>query len=250
MSDLNRKEDLYTTGEIAKRCGVSVRTVQYYDERNILTPRELSEGGRRLYNDEDVKRLKTICFLRDAGVSINSILKLFNESDSEKVIVTLIEEREREVKAELAECQEKLALLEGIKKGLRGMENFSVESIGDIAEIMKNKNKLTQLRWTMVLTGIPVTALQWVSIILWITNGIWWLFPIWVAVGAVYGVFVSKYYLGHVAYICPECHEIFNPKLKEAFFANHTPTLRKLTCPACGKKSFCVEIWREGVKNG
>ena len=28
----------YTTGEIAKLCGVSVRTVQYYDERGILTP--------------------------------------------------------------------------------------------------------------------------------------------------------------------------------------------------------------------
>ena len=28
----------YTTGEIAKLCGVSVRTVQYYDTRGILTP--------------------------------------------------------------------------------------------------------------------------------------------------------------------------------------------------------------------
>lgn len=35
----------YTTGEIAKLCGVSVRTVQYYDTRNILTPSELTEGA-------------------------------------------------------------------------------------------------------------------------------------------------------------------------------------------------------------
>lgn len=39
----------YTTGEIAKLCGVSVRTVQYYDTRGVLMPSELSEGGRRLY---------------------------------------------------------------------------------------------------------------------------------------------------------------------------------------------------------
>lgn len=38
----------YTNGEIARLCGVSVRTVQYYDERGILVPSELSEGGRRL----------------------------------------------------------------------------------------------------------------------------------------------------------------------------------------------------------
>ena len=30
-------------------------------------------------------------------------------------------------------------------------------------------------------------------------------------------------------------------KFKEGFFANHTPKTRKLTCPACGKKSFCIE---------
>ena len=51
----------YTTGEIAKLCGVSVRTVQYYDTRNILTPSELTEGRgrketlfrRRSKTDED-----------------------------------------------------------------------------------------------------------------------------------------------------------------------------------------------------
>ena len=46
-----------------------------------------------------------------------------------------------------------------------------------------------------------------------------------------------------VKYICPECHEVFKPTLKEAFWANHTPTARKLTCTACGHKGFCVEVW-------
>ena len=45
----------YMTCEIAKLCGGSVRTVQYYDTRNILIPRELSESGRRLYSEEDLK---------------------------------------------------------------------------------------------------------------------------------------------------------------------------------------------------
>ena len=49
----------YTTGEIAKLCGVSVRTVQYYDERGILIPSELSEGGRRLYSEDDYKKVSS-----------------------------------------------------------------------------------------------------------------------------------------------------------------------------------------------
>ncbi len=48
----------YTTGELAKLCNVTVRTVQYYDKRGILIPTELSEGGRRLYSESGLQRLK------------------------------------------------------------------------------------------------------------------------------------------------------------------------------------------------
>ena len=71
----------YTTGEAAKLCGVTVRTVQYYDARDILKPSELSEGGRRLYSEADIRRLRIICFLREAGLSINSISDLLSEND-------------------------------------------------------------------------------------------------------------------------------------------------------------------------
>lgn len=40
---------IYTTGEMAKLAGVSIRTVQYYDKRGILIPSDLTEGGRRRY---------------------------------------------------------------------------------------------------------------------------------------------------------------------------------------------------------
>ncbi len=95
----------------------------------------------------------------------------------------------------------------------------------------------------MILSGIPVTALQWFSIIFWIVRGIWWPFIVWVLVAVPWGIQVSRCYFNHVKYICPECHEVFKPSLKEAFWANHTPTARKLTCTACGRKGFCVEIW-------
>ena len=81
----------YTTGEIAKLCGVSVRTVQYYDSRNILVPSELSEGGRRLYSEDDLKRMRIICFLRESGISTNGISELLTEEHPEKVISVLLD---------------------------------------------------------------------------------------------------------------------------------------------------------------
>ena len=76
----------YTTGELAKLCNVTVRTVQYYDKRGILIPTELSEGGRRLYSESDLQRLKVICFLREVNVPIDAISQLLEEEHPEKVI--------------------------------------------------------------------------------------------------------------------------------------------------------------------
>ena len=235
----------YTTGEIAKLCGVSVRTVQYYDSRNILVPSELSEGGRRLYSKDDLKRMRIICFLREAGVPINSIGELFAEEHPEKVISILLDQQEQTLREELEEQQKKLSIVETIKRELKEVKNFSVESIGDIAFVMKNKNKLRKMRLTMVLTGIPVTALQWVSIVLWITHGLWWLFVIWACVAIPWGIVVSINYFKRVAYICPDCHAVFRPRFKEVFWAYHTPKMRRLTCPKCGHKGLCVEVYAE-----
>ena len=233
----------YSTGEIAKICGVTVRTVQYYDARGILIPSELSEGGRRLYSEDDLKRMKVICFLREVDLPIDAISQILREEHPEKVISILIEQQEKALSDEIGAKQEKLDRLRELKKGLKTRETLSFESIGDIAVLMESRKNLRKLHWMMILTGIPVTALQWFSIIFWIVRGIWWPFVIWVLAAGVWGTLVSRYYFGHVKYICPECHAVFKPTLKEAFWANHTPTARKLTCTSCGHKGFCVEVW-------
>ena len=233
----------YTTGEIAKLTGVTVRTVQYYDTRGILVPSALSEGGRRLYSENDLKRMKIICFLRDMDLPIDAISQILREEHPEKLISLLIEQQENILSDEITEKQEKMHRLQELKNGLKGKEDFSFETIGDIAVIMEGKKKLKKMRWMMILTGTPVTALQWFSIIFWIIKGIWWPFVLWLLVAIIYGTLVSRYYFTHVKYICPECHEVFRPTFKEAFWANHNPTARKLTCTACGHKGFCMEVW-------
>ncbi len=239
---------LYTTGEVAKLCGVSVRTVQYYDTRNILIPSELSEGGRRLYSEEDVKRMKIICFLRDAGISINSIEELLSEEEPGKVISVLIEQQEKLLQEELRDRQNKLDLLDQMRKELKSVENFSVESIGDIAYMMENKRNMRKLHAILLISGIPMTLLEWFGVIYGIITGIWWPCFIYLVVMVPYAIWISNYYFKRVAYICPECHEMFKPNIKEAFWARHTPTLRKVTCTCCGHKGFCVETYGEEDK--
>ena len=241
----------YTTGEIAKLCGVSVRTVQYYDTRGILMPSELSEGGRRLYSENDLKRMKIICFLRDVGISINNIGELLSEENPGSVISVLLEQQEQLLREEVSERQAKLDLLDGMKRELKSIENFSVESIGDIAYAMENKKRMRQLHAILLTTGLPLNIIQLTAIVLWIAAGTWWPFALYVLVAIPYGFWITNFYFKRVAYICPQCHEIFKPNFKEAFWARHTPTLRKLTCTCCGYKGFCVETYgKEDMKNG
>ncbi len=236
----------YTTGEIAKLCGVTVRTVQYYDSRNLLVPSELSEGGRRLYSEEDLKRMKVICFLRELDIPISAIGQLLEEDHPEDVIHLLLQQQEQILKEEIGSRQEKLQKLQALRQDIQRTEQFSIESIGDIAHIMENKNKLRRLRWTMLGVGLISEAVEIATVLLWILKGIWWPFVlVGLPVMIVIGVWISRYYFKNVAYICPKCHCVFKPSFKEMFWANHTPTTRKLTCPECSHKGFCVETYAE-----
>ena len=233
----------YTTGELAKACGVTVRTVQFYDQRGILIPSALSEGGRRLYSENDLKKMKTICFLRDTGLSLDTIRQLLEEEDPGSVILILLDQQEQALREEIGAHQEKLDRLEGLKKEIRDVSSFSIETIGDIANIMEGKKKMSAMHRNMILTGIPLDVLQWGSIFLWIFRGVWWPFLLWAALAVPFGILWSGYYYRHTAYICPQCHEVFRPAFREVFWARHTPKTRKLTCVKCGHHGFCVEVW-------
>ena len=239
----------YTTGEIAKLCGVTVRTVQYYDTRGILVPTALSEGGRRLYSQEDLNRMKVICFLRDLGLPINAISQILAEDDPGSVIMLLLKQQAQGIRDEIGERQEKLDRLETLRRELEGMEAVSLASIGDIAYRMSNKEKLKRIHTIMLVIGLPLNVLQWVSIILWIVKGFWWLFVIWAVIAIPTGILISRYYFRHVSYICPQCHTVFRPKFREVFTAWHTPAARKLTCSACGHRGYCVEVATEEGEN-
>jgi len=238
----------YTTGELAKECGVTVRTVQFYDQKGILVPSALTEGGRRLYSGEDLKKMKIICFLRDTGLSLDTIGQLLREEDPGSVISVLLAQQEQLLQEEIGERREKLDRLTELKKGLKDTAPFSLETIGDIANTMESKKKLTAVHRNMILPAIPLGILQWAAILLWIFKGIWWPFIAWVILVIPFGFWATRYYYRKTAYICPQCHEVFRPTMKEMIFANHTPKTRKLTCTKCGHHGFCVETYGGDIK--
>lgn len=77
---------IYTTGEFAKKAGVSVRTIRYYDQQGILKPSHLSESGYRLYTDGDFAKLQKILTLKYLGFSLDEIQEIsVNDTDRDYV---------------------------------------------------------------------------------------------------------------------------------------------------------------------
>lgn len=72
------EENLYTAGVFAKKAGVSIRTIRFYDKENLLKPSSYSEAGYRLYTDEDFARLQKILTLKFLGFSLSEIKDTFN----------------------------------------------------------------------------------------------------------------------------------------------------------------------------
>ena len=64
---------LYKTGDIARRAGVTVRTIQYYDSIGLLHPSHVDEKGYRFYSDDDIQRLQKILCLKALGFELDEI---------------------------------------------------------------------------------------------------------------------------------------------------------------------------------
>lgn len=236
---------LYTTGELAKKCNVSVRTVQYYDERGILVPTELTEGGRRLFSENDVKTLETICFLRDLDISIKDIAEILESDESKDVIELLLSQQEANIQNDIKKKVQQLEKIRAIRKTLESYQEISEKSIHDISTIMESKEELKKLYTKLFMIFIPLEAIEIATFMVGILRKFWIPFIVTMAVIVVVSAITYGYWHKQIGYICPQCHTEFKPNKREAFFANHTPKTRKLTCPCCKKKMWCLELYQK-----
>ncbi len=65
--------DTLKVGELARRTGLTVRTLHHYDEIGLLSPSRRTSSGHRLYGVSEVRRLQRIVSLRQLGLSLEEI---------------------------------------------------------------------------------------------------------------------------------------------------------------------------------
>lgn len=89
----------FSTGELAKRLAVSVRTIRYYDQIGLVQPVKKEAGGKRYYSDAEILDLEKILLLKSLDLSLEDSRKVFSEQSLSAVLTAhktlLAEEMER-----------------------------------------------------------------------------------------------------------------------------------------------------------
>lgn len=74
-------DDTYHIGEVADRVGLSLRTLRHWEDMGLVTPTGRSEGGFRLYGEEDVQRVLLARALKPADFSLEELHEILRLRD-------------------------------------------------------------------------------------------------------------------------------------------------------------------------
>jgi DNA-binding transcriptional MerR regulator len=127
-------ESGWKVGELARRTGLTVRTLHHYDQVGLLRPSRRSAAGHRLYGEGEVARLQQIQSLRRLGFGLEEIRELLDRPEfSPARVVELHLERVREqIRLQQRLCER----LEGIAARLRAAETVSADDLIRTIEAM------------------------------------------------------------------------------------------------------------------
>jgi DNA-binding transcriptional MerR regulator len=118
---------MWKVGQLAKRTGISVRTLHHYDEIGLLTPSHRTESGHRLYDESDVARLQQIVSLRQLGFALDAIGDLLRRPGTS--LVSVLDLHLAHLRGQI-ELQRKLCMrMERIASRLRAAEEVSTNDI-------------------------------------------------------------------------------------------------------------------------
>ena len=134
-----------TIGEVAKKMGVTVRTLQYYDKEGLLSPSTQSEGGRRLYSNKDLIMLHQILSLKSLGFTLDDIKERLIKLETPKDVANALSEQADDIRNKIKNLQDSLKAIEQLKEEVLQMNTVNFKKYADIIVILQMKNEFYPL---------------------------------------------------------------------------------------------------------
>lgn len=130
-----------SVGAMAKKMGVTVRTLQYYDRIGLLTPTAESEGGRRLYTDKDLIRLHQILSLKHLGFTLGDIKNRVMPLDTPADVAKILTEQAADMKRKIQSLSKAYEEIELLKAEVLKMQSVDFKQYADIIVNIQMKNE-------------------------------------------------------------------------------------------------------------
>ena len=128
----NNKNEKMTSGEIAKKAGVSQKAIRLYDEKGLLKPSEYSEGNYRLYDKEALLVLEKIIALKQIGYSLEEIREHILNDNSDDIIESLNKQIEL-MEAKRYELEKSVTRIKAVLARTDGEPDWD-----DVSDILKS----------------------------------------------------------------------------------------------------------------
>ena len=108
----------YSSGDLARATGNTVRTIRFYEEQGLLTPAVVSEGGHRRYTEEDLEKLRLIADLRELGLPLSEIRAVLGLRAGCTSAAEFAERFEQVLVGHIEQAQRRLDRLRRVKREL------------------------------------------------------------------------------------------------------------------------------------
>ena len=129
-----------TVGEAAKKMGITVRTLQYYDKEGLLSPSAESAGGRRLYTDKDLITLHQIASLKSLGFSLNDIKQRLISLETPADVADALTKQADDIRRKIEQLTASLTAVERLKAEVLQMQTVNFKKYADIIVNLQMNN--------------------------------------------------------------------------------------------------------------
>ena len=130
-----------TVGEAAKKMGVTVRTLQYYDKEGLLSPSAESDGGRRLYTDKDLVMLHQILSLKSLGFTLNDIKQQLISLNTPADVANALTKQADDLRQKIEQLSASLTAIEQLRAEVLQMKSVNFKKYADIIVNLQMKNE-------------------------------------------------------------------------------------------------------------
>ena len=137
------KKEYFTTGQLAKMAKVSVRTIRFYDSKNLLKPSFVDEDtGARFYTRDDFLKLEQVLLYKYLGFSIEEIKELTITKNDKDFVIDSMHLQHKLIEDKMEQMQLVKDAIESTLKAYEKEKNIDWDKMLKITELTGMENSL------------------------------------------------------------------------------------------------------------